>query len=130
MIREGWYLTGDLAYQDKRGLFLHCRPARRLLQKPRHIHLADGNQKTPCKNIPRSSKPPSFPSPMLTSAIRFTPSYVLADGYTPSAEFGQSIRESLRFQIAPYRIPHQIEFSESLPKSAIGKILRTGLSAS
>ncbi len=52
---------------------------------------------------------------------------VLADGYKPSADFAQSIRESLRGQIAPYKIPHNIEFAESLPKSAVGKILRAGL---
>jgi long-chain acyl-CoA synthetase len=52
---------------------------------------------------------------------------VLADGDKPSADFAQSIRESLRGQIAPYKIPHNIEFAESLPKSAVGKILRAGL---
>ena len=52
---------------------------------------------------------------------------VLADGYKPSADFAQSIRESLRGQIAPYKIPHDVEFAESLPKSAVGKILRAGL---
>jgi acyl-coenzyme A synthetase/AMP-(fatty) acid ligase len=51
----------------------------------------------------------------------------LADGCAPSIDFAQSIRESLRGQIAPYKVPHSIEFAESLPKSAIGKILRAGL---
>ena len=81
----------------------------------------------PCKNIPRSSKPPSFPYADADIGNKIHAIVVLADGSAPSAEFGQSIRESLRFQIAPYKIPHQIEFSESLPKSAIGKILRAGL---
>src|SRR6185503_10169886 len=52
---------------------------------------------------------------------------VLAGGYTPSIDFAQEIRETLRSQMAPYKIPHSIEFTERLPKSAIGKILRAGL---
>jgi acyl-coenzyme A synthetase/AMP-(fatty) acid ligase len=33
----------------------------------------------------------------------------------------------LRSQLAPFKIPHRIEFARSLPKSAVGKILRTAL---
>jgi long-chain acyl-CoA synthetase len=33
----------------------------------------------------------------------------------------------MRAHVAPYKIPHKIEFTESLPKSAVGKILRSAL---
>jgi long-chain acyl-CoA synthetase len=39
----------------------------------------------------------------------------------------QSVRDLLRTQIAPYKIPHIIEFVQHLPKSAVGKILRSAL---
>ena len=41
----------------------------------------------------------------------------------------QAMRESLRSQLAPFKIPHKIEFAKSLPKNAVGKILRTALTA-
>jgi acyl-coenzyme A synthetase/AMP-(fatty) acid ligase len=52
---------------------------------------------------------------------------VLAEGSPPSAELAHSIRDSLRSQLAPYKIPHKIEFTDRLPKSAVGKILRSAL---
>jgi len=54
---------------------------------------------------------------------------VLAHGQPPSDSLGQAICESLRCEIAPFKIPHKIEFALSLPKSAVGKILRTALIA-
>jgi len=54
---------------------------------------------------------------------------VLADGQTPSSILAQAVREALRSQLAPFKIPHKIEFARSLPKSAVGKILRTAVIA-
>jgi acyl-coenzyme A synthetase/AMP-(fatty) acid ligase len=54
---------------------------------------------------------------------------VLADGQWPSDNLAQAVRETLRREIAPFKIPHKIEFALSLPKSAVGKILRTALIA-
>jgi acyl-coenzyme A synthetase/AMP-(fatty) acid ligase len=52
---------------------------------------------------------------------------VLAPDQALSDNMAQSVREMLRTQIAPYKMPHIIEFAESLPKSAVGKILRSAL---
>ena len=126
MIREGWYLTGDLAYQDNEGYFFiagrrdDCFKSRGIFISPTEIENA-------LQKHPAIIEAAVVPVADADIGNKIHAIVVLADGYTPSAEFGQSIRESLRFQIAPYKIPHQIEFSESLPKSAIGKILRTGL---
>jgi long-chain acyl-CoA synthetase len=40
-----------------------------------------------------------------------------------------AIREYLRDKVAGYAMPHQVEFREALPKSAIGKILKKELVA-
>jgi len=50
-------------------------------------------------------------------------------GQSPSDSLAQAVRETLQHQIAPFKLPHRIEFAESLPKSAVGKILRTALIA-
>jgi acyl-coenzyme A synthetase/AMP-(fatty) acid ligase len=54
---------------------------------------------------------------------------VLADSQPPSNALAQAMREMLRSQLAPFKIPHKIEFAKNLPKNAVGKILRTALIA-
>ena len=52
---------------------------------------------------------------------------VLAEGNQASDTVLESIRSTLRRQLAPYKLPHKIEFTAALPKSALGKILRAAL---
>ena len=126
VVRNGWYLTGDLAYQDNEGYFFiagrrdDCFKSRGIFISPTEIENA-------LQKHPAIIEAAVVPVPDGDIGNRIHAIVVLAGGYTPSVEFAQSIREILRSQIAPYKIPHEIEFAESLPKSAIGKILRTGL---
>ena len=126
VIRDGWYLTGDLAYQDSEGYFFiagrrdDCFKSRGIFISPTEIENA--LQKHPAIVEAAVIAVPDGDIGNTIHAI-----VVLSGGFTPSAEFAQSIRESLRSQIAPYKIPHTISFTDSLPKSAIGKILRANL---
>ncbi|MBI1994824.1 MAG: hypothetical protein HYS67_10590 [Deltaproteobacteria bacterium] len=52
---------------------------------------------------------------------------VLAEGHEPSPGLAGAIREELRRHIAPFKVPHAILFVRSLPKSPVGKILRSEL---
>ncbi len=65
------------------------------------------------------------PDPEIGNKIRAV--VVLAQGHRPSDQLMESIRSVLRSQIAAYKMPHKIEFAESLPKSALGKIRRAAL---
>ena len=49
---------------------------------------------------------------------------VLLDNFTPSKDLKEDLIEFLRGQIAEYKIPQDIEFVESIPKSNRGKMLR------
>ena len=126
VVRNGWYLTGDLAYQDSEGYFFiagrrdDCFKSRGIFISPTEIENA-------LQKHPAIIEAAVVPIPDVDIGNKIHAIVVLAEGYTPSSEFAQSIRESLRSQIAPYKIPHDIEFTESLPKSAIGKILRAAV---
>jgi acyl-coenzyme A synthetase/AMP-(fatty) acid ligase len=37
------------------------------------------------------------------------------------------IRDTVRRSLAPYKVPHVVDFSEALPKSAVGKVVRRAL---
>ena len=126
VVRNGWYLTGDLAYQDSEGYFF-IAGRRDDCFKSRGIFIAPTEIENALQKHPAIIEAAVVPIPDVDIGNKIHAIVVLADGYTPSSEFAQSIRETLRSQIAPYKIPHDIEFTESLPKSAIGKILRSGL---
>jgi acyl-coenzyme A synthetase/AMP-(fatty) acid ligase len=126
VIRDGWYLTGDLAYQDNEGYFFiagrrdDCFKSRGIFISPTEIENA-------LQKHPAVIEAAVVPVPDSDIGNKIHAIVVLSQGHTPSIEFAQSIRASLRSQIAPYKIPHNIEFTERLPKSAIGKILRAAL---
>jgi long-chain acyl-CoA synthetase len=42
-------------------------------------------------------------------------------------DLARNIRELLKGRIAPYKVPHIIEFTDALPKSPVGKVLRREL---
>ena len=54
---------------------------------------------------------------------------VPAAGCDPSAALAESLRQSLREELAHFKIPYRVEFAEALPKSPVGKILRNEVTA-
>ena len=52
---------------------------------------------------------------------------VLRDGFRPSPELGRELQDHVKEQTAPYKYPRLVEFAESLPKTASGKIKRAEL---
>jgi len=49
---------------------------------------------------------------------------VLEDTYEPSKELKDELKRFLLAQIADYKVPSDIEFVDSIPKSNRGKIIR------
>ncbi len=125
-VRDGWYFTGDLAYRDNEGYFFiagrrdDCFKSRGIFISPTEIENA-------LQKHPAVIEAAVVAEPDAEIGNKIHAVVVLGEEYTPSAGLAQSIRDSLRSQIAPYKIPHEIDFSENLPKSAVGKILRASL---
>jgi acyl-coenzyme A synthetase/AMP-(fatty) acid ligase len=126
VIRNGWYFTGDLAYQDGDGYFFiagrrdDCFKSRGIFISPTEIENA--LQKHPAII---EAAVVAEPDAEIGNKIRAV--VVLAHGYAQTDDLVQSIRERLRQQLAPYKMPHKIEFTDGLPKSAVGKILRSAV---
>jgi acyl-coenzyme A synthetase/AMP-(fatty) acid ligase len=68
------------------------------------------------------------PDPEIGNKIRAI--VVLQEGHDPSTALADSIRAFLRSQVAPFKVPQEIDFTLSLPKSPVGKILRSVLTKS
>jgi acetyl-CoA synthetase len=52
---------------------------------------------------------------------------VLRDGFRPSRELGRELQDHVKEQTAPFKYPRLVEFADSLPKTASGKIKRAEL---
>ena len=52
---------------------------------------------------------------------------VLRDGYAGGDELARELQEHVKAETAPYKYPRIVEFAESLPKTASGKIRRAEL---
>jgi acetyl-CoA synthetase len=126
MIRAGWYFTGDLAYQDEEGYFFiagrrdDCFKSRGIFISPAEIENA--LQKFP--GVVEAAVVP-YPDPEIGNKIRAV--VVMSQEQKPSAALARSIRHDLYDHIAPFKIPHIIEFAEVLPKNPVGKLLRSAL---
>jgi acyl-coenzyme A synthetase/AMP-(fatty) acid ligase len=126
VIRNGWYFTGDLAYQDDEGYFFiagrrdDCFKSRGIFISPTEIENALQKHAAIVEAAVVAQ-----PDVEIGNKIRAV--IVLAPDQVPSDNMADSVREMLRTQIAPYKMPHIIEFVQTLPKSAVGKILRTAL---
>ena len=128
VVRNGWYFTGDLAYQDPEGYF-YIAGRRDDCFKSRGIFISPTEIENVLQKHPAVIEAVVVAEPDAEIGNKIRAVVVLADGQTPSSILAQAVREALRSQLAPFKIPHKIEFAKSLPKNAVGKILRTALTA-
>ena len=54
---------------------------------------------------------------------------VLRDGHAPGAALARELQDHVKERTAPYKYPRVVEFADSLPKTASGKIRRAELRA-
>jgi acyl-coenzyme A synthetase/AMP-(fatty) acid ligase len=126
VVHNGWYFTGDLAYQDAEGYF-YIAGRRDDCFKSRGIFISPTEIENALQKHPAIIEAAVVPEPDAEIGNKIRAVVVLSHGQPPSDALAQSVREMLRTRIAPFKIPHKIEFAKGLPKSAVGKILRTAL---
>jgi long-chain acyl-CoA synthetase len=122
VLRHGWLYTGDIARRDEDGYFY-------IVDRKKDLIIAGGF------NIyPREVEEVLFEHPQIKEAVvigmpdpyrgeTVKAFVVLKDGGTTVEEIIAWCRERL----ASYKVPRQIEFRDSLPKSGVGKYLRREL---
>ncbi|MGO8878916.1 MAG: AMP-binding enzyme, partial [Desulfomonilaceae bacterium] len=124
-LKDGWLLTGDIAIFDEEGYFT-------IVDRKKDMIISGGF------NIyPRDVDEVLFSHPKILEACaigvpddysgeRIKAYVVLKERET--ANTGEII-DYCKKNLAKYKIPKYVEFVDSLPKSAIGKILRKELRA-
>jgi long-chain acyl-CoA synthetase len=126
MIRDGWVFTGDLGYVDEDG-YVFIVDRKKDLIKP-----ASGFQVWPREVEEIIASHPAV-AEVSVAGIRDTTGnelvkawVILRAGEAASAE---EIIAFCRTRLAAYKVPRQVEFRETLPKSMVGKVLRRVLVA-
>jgi len=127
-LKSGWLLTGDIGTMDEDGyLFIVDRKKDMIIVSgfkvyPRELedvlfeHEAIGN--AAIIGLPD----PNTPGSEIVKAY-----IVLNDGYRETDEMKNEIKEFLRQNVAPYKIPKFIEFRKELPETLVGKVVRKDL---
>ena len=126
--RGGVYDTGDLAYRDGEGYFFIAGRSDDCF-KTRGLFLAPTEVENALQRHPAVAEAVVVPEPDAEIGNRVLAVVVPAAEHPPSAELAETLRQSLRGELAHYKVPYRIAFAESIPKSPVGKILRHEVSA-
>jgi acetyl-CoA synthetase len=124
--RGGWYDTGDQVFYDEDGYVWYVGRQDDLF-KSRGYLISPKEIEDAIVEFPEvlEAAVVGQPDPEIGNRIV---AFVVVQGNTKASEsLAEDIRRGVRNLIAPYKVPHAIEFVESLPKSVVGKLLRRAL---
>ena len=123
MLRDGWLYTGDLGHLDEDG-YLTIVDRKKDLIKPSGFQVWPREVEETIARHPAVAEVGviGISDPYQGEAVKAF--VVLREGQTATAE---EIRDFCKVTLVGYKVPKQVEFRTSLPKSAVGKVLRREL---
>lgn len=126
--RNGWYVSGDSAYMDEAGyIWFQGRVDDVINTAGERVGPFEVESKLLEHPAVAEAGVIGVPDPVRGEIIKAF--VTLRAGYLPSEELKQEIRSFVREQLAAHAAPRQIEFSDKLPKTRSGKIMRRVLKA-
>jgi acetyl-CoA synthetase len=125
---SGWYFSGDSAYMDEDGYFW-------FQGRIDDVIMTSGERVGPFEVESKLVEHPAVaeagvigkPDPVRGEIIKAF--IALRDGYEPSDELKEEIRQFVKHGLAAHAAPREIDFREKLPKTRSGKIMRRVLKA-
>src|SRR6201747_1478917 len=119
-------LTGDLGIQDEDGYFWY-------VSREDDVITTAGYRVGPCESGDTLMKNPAvamsavvgIPDPIRTESIKAW--IVLRPGFAPGEELAREIQEFVKVQLAAHEYPRFVQFTDTLPMTATGKVLRREL---
>jgi acetyl-CoA synthetase len=119
-------LTGDLGRQDEDGYFWYVSREDDVITSAGYrigpAEIEDTLLKHPAVAL---SAVVGVPDPIRTEAVKAW--IVLRPGFAPSAELAREIQDFVKVKLAAHEYPRHVEFTETLPMTATGKVLRREL---
>ncbi len=122
-IRNGWLHTGDIATVDEDGYYsIVDRKKEMIIVSGFNVYPREVEEALATHPAVMDSAAIGKPHPIKGEEVKAF--VVLKPGTSPTAD---ELIAHTRTQLAPFKVPHEIEFRESLPKTLIGKTLRRQL---
>ena len=123
---DGYYHTGDIAYQDKSGYFWYVGRKDDVI-KSSGYRIGPFEVESALLSHPAVSEAAitGVPDPIRGQVVKAT--IVLKAGYQASDALKRQLQDHVKQVTAPYKYPRVIEFTQELPKTASGKIRRVAL---
>ncbi|MDD3719612.1 MAG: AMP-binding protein [Actinomycetota bacterium] len=127
-IRDGWMHTGDLGRMDEDGYFY-------VVDRLKDMVIVSGYKVFTRELDDELAKHPDvemaatigFPDPDRPGSERVMAAVILKPGIEKSEEEKEKLMQYLRDTVAPYKVPKLLNFYDTLPVSAVGKILKREL---
>lgn len=126
VVHDGWFHTGDLAWQDEDGYFWiagrsdDCFKSRGIFIVPIEIENA-------LMEHPAVAEACVMPAPHEKDGNLIRAVIVPRDPNAGCDALVEELRTMLKSTIARNKVPHLFEFMDELPKSAVGKVMRRAL---
>ena len=122
-VQDGWNVTGDVYVRDGDGYFRYqARADDMIISAGYNIagpEVEEALLRHPCVAEAAVVGVPDEERGMVVKAV-----VVLKDGQEIGPEPAKTLQDFVKGQIAPYKYPRIVEFAESLPRTATGKLQR------
>ena len=126
VLRDGWYWSGDIVRVDEQGLY-YVVDRRKEMMKYKGFSIAPAEVESvllehlavrDCGVVSRVDKAgEELPCAFI----------VLKDGYLETEETSTGLKEFVAERLTHYKMPREIHFVKTIPRTASGKILRRDL---
>ncbi|MEU0984626.1 long-chain fatty acid--CoA ligase [Streptomyces griseus] len=119
-LKDGWFHTGDAGYLDEDGyLYLVDRLKDMIITGGENVYSAEVENAVASHPAVATCAVIGVPDPQWGERVHAV--VVLRPGHTPTAD---GIRAHTKSLVAGYKAPRSVEFVETLPMSAAGKVLK------
>jgi 2-aminobenzoate-CoA ligase len=125
-VQNGWNVTGDTYRKDDEGYFWYLARSDDMIVSSGY-NIAAPEVENALYSHPAVQECAVVGAPCEERGQRVKAFVVLAPGYFPDAGTVAGLQEHVKAVIAPYKYPRDVEFVESLPKTATGKLQRFAL---
>lgn len=127
-LNDEWYVSGDSAYMDEDGYFF-------FQGRVDDVIMTSGERVGPFEVESKLLEHPAIveagvigkPDPVRGEIIKAF--VALHEGYEPTDELEEDIKQFVKKELAAHAAPREIEFKDKLPKTRSGKIMRRVLKA-
>jgi 2-aminobenzoate-CoA ligase len=127
-VKDGWNITGDTYARDEDGYFWYrARSDDMIVSSGYNIGAPEVENALLAHPAVAECAVIGVPCPERGQKVKAF--IVLADFAEPSEELSDKLKSFIKDRIAPYKYPREIEFVDSLPKTATGKLRRVELRA-